>query len=119
MAKFRGGKVKASGAPDPGEFDCVFVEAEMAELTPQAVAKGWAEQFKMLFEIEGSDKVITCWGNVKAGPKTAIYPILSKMIGHDLQPNEEWDLEPLMGGRFKVRVESVKGVNKVTMVTPL
>ena len=119
MAKFRGGQVKASGAPDPGVYTCVFKDAEEAELSPMAIRNSWNPQFKMLFQVEGSDKIITAWGNMSAGPKTDIYPILSAMIGHDLQPNENWDLEPLIGGRYEVTVSNSRGTNKVTAVKPL
>ena len=119
MAKFRGGQVKSGGAPDPGEYTCVFTDAEEAELSPAAIRNSWNPQFKMLFQVEGSDKIITCWGNMTAGPKTDIYPILSSMIGHDLQPNENWDLEPLIGKRYQVIVSNSKGTNKVTEVKPL
>lgn len=119
MAKFRGGKVKAGGAPEEGKYTCVFRDAEEAELSPAAIRNGWNPQFKMLFEEEGSDKIITCWGNMTAGPKTDIYPILSSMIGHDLEPNEEWDLEPMIGGRYEVIVSKKNGVPKVTAVNPL
>jgi len=115
---FRGGTVKGGGAT-PGTYEATFIDAELVERTPEAVAKEWAEQFVMRFQVEDSEQVLNVFGNVTAGPRTAIYPLLCSMLGRDLAPGEDWDLEPLIGERFSLTFAKVKGVVKPVAIEPL
>ena len=110
------GTVKASGAP-VGNHRARFVDCVLVERSERAIAEGWSEQIKLVFQLENSDLIATRYCNANAGPKTATLPLLQGLLDRPLKAGEEWDLSECVGRLYKITCEEAGTGTRVSSIS--
>ena len=120
MGSIRKGTVKASGAP-VGKHYARFVDAEEVEPSETAIAEGWGPSMKLVWELEGTGEMATRICPQTPTLKNITGRLINGLLDRVLGVNEEWDLTPCVGERYKITVEmSEKGTGtRVTDATKI